>query len=442
MIGANLLNSSEEQYLIVLHRKDIGPILVDLLSLNINKLSPFTEVLKNYAQGAVPLSTDGEELSKDKVFASIASALAAPDFMIRNRLGGSMIPFDEVRICGGRLLGEALVMVTIGEDDSYNLMVFKDYKSFITWWVDSFAGKNKESIANFIPPTVSLESFLFILHAVDWFKRESYKNALDYAAGQQIHINPQEFSQGMEKSLKSKDMRWLLPSFVMLVPGLEKYNLNIVPENAQILNHMQFFNNTKHPQSQEKVYVFGEAGHSMGVEFMRSWLMSAGFEFSTIRSGSISTTNQLFIAPTALANHFVQLEPSNNNNCMINHQAYTFEQLQGKMETLFKAFIESAFQQVLSRKLEQEAQQSTEASSIVTKEIPVTAASGHCSNCGAQLGRNTKFCIECGTPTPAASPQPAKSFQAAYCSGCQREISQGSKFCISCGKPVGSPANH
>jgi hypothetical protein len=430
-----LLENTEHLHLIILNRKDIGPIFLDYLKLTPNNISPFTEILNKYARVTVPLSPEAETLIRDEVFASIAQVLAAPDLLIKNRLGGSMVPFDEIRICGGKPIGQALALVTIGENDSYVIRVFNDFRELVNWWVDSFAGKNQETIANYIPPTVNLEQFLFILHAVDWFKRESYKNALDYAAGQNILVKPEDFYQGMEKAVQSRDMRWLLPAFVMLVPGFERLKINLQPGDAKVLNDMQFFNNTRDPQSQEERLIFGEAGHAMGVEFMRSWLLAAGFELSVMYKGSIRVTKQFFVAPTALANHFVELEQLDKGRCLINHQAYTFEQLKHRLETIVK----DTFEQHLQKAYEESTGSQSQASPNVTlaqkQEKPEQITRAVCSACGTQLESNSKFCVGCGTPAPAS--MKAKSDkQAAYCTSCGQEAPSGSKFCTNCGSPV------
>lgn len=424
---ATLQKNNDEQYVIVINRGDIGPMLIDLLKLTPNVLSPFTEVLSKYGRNTSSLSAAGEGLSRDEVFAFIARVLAAPDLLIKIRLGGSMMPFDEVRICTGKSIDEAVAAVSIGENDSYVVQVFKTYASFIKWWTDSFAGKNEETIANYIPPTISLESFLFILHAVDWFKRESYKNALNYAAGQEILVSPEDFSKGMERAIQSKDLRWLLPAFVMLTPGLDRFTINLQPDDAKILNEMQFFNNKRHPKTQEDMLVFGEAGRAMGAEFMTSWFLAAGFEFSTIAQGRIDVLEQIFVAPTALANHYVQLEPKANNTCMINHQVYTLNQLVSKLQSVFKKAFDGYVKQPLSAHMQPETKQ----------HVPKQASRAICTSCNAQLSGEVKFCVECGTPVAGPLPKQAGAgSQPLYCRNCQQQVPQGSKFCTNCGQQV------
>jgi len=60
-----------------------------------------------------------------------------------------------------------------------------------------------------------------------------------------------------------------------------------------------------------------------------------------------------------------------------------------------------------------------------------------CSQCGAELASNAKFCPACGTPTvsekPAAAPEPEPLTN---CPVCGAELAPGAKFCQQCGYPI------
>jgi len=72
----------------------------------------------------------------------------------------------------------------------------------------------------------------------------------------------------------------------------------------------------------------------------------------------------------------------------------------------------------------------TQAFSTQQQNQPVTTAATEpakvkCSSCGAQMGAQAKFCIECGSK---ATPTTVK------CSGCGNEFPAESKFCQECGQ--------
>jgi predicted nucleic acid-binding Zn ribbon protein len=52
-----------------------------------------------------------------------------------------------------------------------------------------------------------------------------------------------------------------------------------------------------------------------------------------------------------------------------------------------------------------------------------------CTNCGAQIVAEAKFCSECGTP------QPKDTQPHTYCCECGTQIPAGARFCSTCGAP-------
>lgn len=52
-----------------------------------------------------------------------------------------------------------------------------------------------------------------------------------------------------------------------------------------------------------------------------------------------------------------------------------------------------------------------------------------CSNCGAQVEENMKFCTECGSKM---EPEVLK------CPNCSVELPEGTKFCMECGTKIGA----
>ena len=56
-----------------------------------------------------------------------------------------------------------------------------------------------------------------------------------------------------------------------------------------------------------------------------------------------------------------------------------------------------------------------------------------CSNCGAQVAENVKFCTECGSKMEPEKPK---------CPSCSAELPEGTKFCTECGTKVGTAPEH
>ena len=62
----------------------------------------------------------------------------------------------------------------------------------------------------------------------------------------------------------------------------------------------------------------------------------------------------------------------------------------------------------------------------------------HCTQCGATLSTNSKFCTQCGTPVGIvpSSPKTPETPVDRICSKCGSKVRQGKKFCTECGSPV------
>ncbi|WP_294155394.1 zinc ribbon domain-containing protein [uncultured Selenomonas sp.] len=54
-----------------------------------------------------------------------------------------------------------------------------------------------------------------------------------------------------------------------------------------------------------------------------------------------------------------------------------------------------------------------------------------CTNCGATLMPNAKFCSECGAPVP--KPEPVRP---THCPICGTELAERAKFCSECGYKI------
>jgi hypothetical protein len=395
MIADKLLSLQEGEFVFALTRDDLGPLFADRAGVAHSALSPFVEVLRDYAPGSGGLTPQTAELLADPEFAPLVDTLAAPQLLIRQRLGGGSASFDEMRVCASPTTAERLLAVAVTDDGGYLVRVFEGPGAFVAWWMESLAGRNEETIANYVPPRLDLGAFLLILHTVDMFRRVSYQRALNFDYESTVSVPVADFAPLMSRALQSRDLRWLLPTFVAVTPNLADVVPEIRPEHSQALADLAFLRNAKDAQTGEDILLFGEAGQSMGVEFMRSWFLAAGFEFSVAGQGAQKELPRLFIAPTALANHFVRLEMSPEGGCTVNHQAYTYPQLEVKLqEILERAYALCA----------RPAPQPEAAPPPPEATAPPTTAPAQvlCPHCGEMVDANMRFCVHCGGRVSAA----------------------------------------
>lgn len=306
--------------------------------------------------------------------------ITQPDLYLVVRVAGAQ-GLSEIRLHHKKSEGDFVAATEENGEVNLTISLFDDYKSWLTWWAEGFASQSDQPAANYIPPKVSFEEFMFVLHAVDSFRRVSYQNMLDHVFMEKTYIKVPEFLRSMADSLKSMDIRWLLPAFLAVTPGVEQYQTEIDPQNIGVLLQQDFFSEGK-LASGEDVLIFGEAGQIMGVEFFRSWFTSCGVEINAAGPDGFKAVERLFIAPTLLGSHFVRLEGADNGRAMVNHQLYNTEQLVFKLEELFDNAFAGAVHSPVAP---------------LSSVISTPPAKEFCSSCGSKVSAEAVFCGNCGT---------------------------------------------
>lgn len=402
----------------------MGPIFVDRLRLPCSASSALATEVQRYVPGSRAASPGAQQVLSHAKFGEVARIAAQPDFRMFHRTGGGALPVSVFGAYRKRTVStEALVVVSPSFESSYLFQLFPDRGAYLDWWVDTIASKVVESSPNYLPPPVSLESLLYALHAVDSYRRVSYRSMLEYAPASNPFVAPREYAETMSRSLASSDLRWLLPAFVFLTPGLNQVNFDLNPENLGLLAALDFLIPTRHEQTGEPIYLFGEAGKNMGVEFYRSWMLSVGFDTAVVGPEGEQVMRRGFLAPTALANHLVMLEGS-GGPCMVNHQALTAVELRSRLEPMLSAGLAVEPARV--------AAQAAPAAQVVDPVraggLPVGART--CPSCGAMVAAAGRFCPECGKEVPAA-------VVPGVCARCGAKLGPAARFCPDCGAPAG-----
>ena len=73
---------------------------------------------------------------------------------------------------------------------------------------------------------------------------------------------------------------------------------------------------------------------------------------------------------------------------------------------------------------------------VLDTGMPAEGQSVKCSQCGANLNADAKFCPQCGTRIEPPVSEAAEAPQSRVCPGCGAEVAQGMKFCSQCGARV------
>ncbi len=261
------------------------------------------------------------------------SIVKEADVLIETRIGGGVLGLEEVKFYHKK--GNPHWLAFEREQEEIIVMqLFDSSQAFVDWWIDKFAGENVDSIPNRIPPKIKLQEFMLILHAVDMYRRASYQNMLAHNFAERLKFDYKEFADELVNALKSNDVRWLLPAFLKLMPDIKRFDMEIKPEDANILFEQMFLLNMHSEIDNKDFLTFGEAGTSMGIEFFRTWYMGAGFEFKERKEADWESKSCWFFAPTSITNHFVKIDSENELLAMVNHQAYTKDQLKLKLKTI------------------------------------------------------------------------------------------------------------
>lgn len=332
-----------------------------------------------------------KELVKNEIFVKVGRILANPDNWIVQRTGGGQTTLQAAHIYHALAEGDCVVLVTLDlESDQFIINYHESFTSYTDWLVEHFCSDSKEMAVNFMPPNLTLSQFYIVLHGIDVYKRIAYSNMLHYHSEPVPKISAKEFYKTLGDSLASGDIRWLLPSVENLIPSLKSVDYSINPEDIKILFELDFLDGII-TDEQGGDFVLSNIGIYNGIEFLKHWIISLGFEFNRISNGVITNEKQLYIAPTRFTNHCVEFEHEESGDVLVNHQVYTKELLMYKFNEHLKMSLTQKQAETVA--LEQSSDVSNETEGKETKVVK-----NYCTQCGNALRPEAKFCNMCGTP--------------------------------------------
>lgn len=407
------IGGARDQLIFQINNSDVGPLFTDTLRLQCNGLSPFGESLRTYAPGSGAPSAGLAEIARHPRLQEVAAILSQPDLRITHRTGGGSLDVSFFGAFRSRSVRqEAIATLTPSFEGSWMVQLFDTPREYLAWWLGLVASRVEEPAANYMPPPLPLESLVYLLHAVDSFRRVSYASMLSYTPAVEPFVTSAEFSETLTRALSSQDMRWLLPAFLYLTPGLNQFTFEPSPEHLDILEEHDFLLPVQHPQTREDVFVFGEAGRTLGVEFYRTWMMAVGFDTTVLTPQGEKSVNRGFLAPTALANHLIRLEPDGTGGCTANHQALTLAELEFRLRDMLDPAL------------------AAEGANGVT---PGLAWSGDVGRPAALSGSPPPQAPQVVPGPPTAAPSGAIG---AFCPNCGIPRTPGARFCRACGAPL------
>jgi hypothetical protein len=388
---------------------DLGPLLADQLGLRPNASSPLAQPLSGYVAKSAVVSEAAGATASRPLFARAARVLEAPDLRIAQRFGGlsPSVNLLDVYRCA-KVEPDLLVAVQAAADGSLGLLAFESADSYLSWWLETFAVAAAAETPNYLPPPLTLEATLYLLHAVDCYRRAYYQSMLDYTTTGDLMVSAHDFFRTMLSSARSGDARWLAPAFLASTPGLPR--LNPTDSDFEPLWGLDFLVPGKLPATGEDAFLWGEAGTNMGQEFLLSWGSFAGWEATLLPTGQKSL-HRAFLASTSLTNHLFVVEEGADGTTTVNHQAMTLGRLRTRLEALLRQALEtvpevssSAFPDTVPEPLVAPAQpvvpQVAPAAPTMPQQAPKVAIR-FCTRCGAQMVEGDRFCGDCGAVAKA-----------------------------------------
>jgi hypothetical protein len=311
---------------------ELANVVLGNLGLKCNQLSQF------YSAGpAVASSSDDAEKAVNlPLFRRAAGILTNPQVRLSAIKGGSALPFEPFTVyaCPGASGMEFAALLKPG--DEALVLYFASDQSFLDWWLDLFACKSTSPIVNTLVPRLPVEEFTFVLHVLDTFRRIYMESMLLYHPLKECRILEEDFKASFAVALNSADVRWLLPAFFSLTPGLRGTLLDLQPGIVETAEMLHFISRTKNPDGGASDLLYGKPAMALGYEFATSWMFGLGLTVEVLNGVGTRLVAREFLAPTGLSNHLFTVEKGQAGLDMFTHLALTLEEYGSHMSALLQ----------------------------------------------------------------------------------------------------------
>lgn len=311
---------------------DLAKVVLGNLGLKCNKLSQFSS--------AIPVAASSSENATQAVsfpmFQRAAEILANPSVKLSCAKGGGSLAVESFNVYGCSTPAGMELVAALRPGEVSLVLYFATVETFLEWWTDLFACKENAPIINCLVPELPLEEFVFILHVVDTYRRINMQSMLLYRPLKENRILVNDFMATFEVALASGDVRWLMPAFFSVTPGLKEIILDLHPDIVDTAEALCFIKRSKNPNTGEDDLVYLEPGITLGYEFATSWMFGLGLSVEVLAGDEIQVVAREFLAPTSFSNHLFTIVKGNSGLDMFTHFALTVNEYSKHITGLLK----------------------------------------------------------------------------------------------------------
>jgi hypothetical protein len=318
-MSSQAVSSAQQPVVMRVAHSDIAPLF--LAKARCNALSPFAKETPN---GAAP-SAELEPITTHPLFGPIRHVLTSPDLQINHRLADFESGMTVFSAYLSKSYGpKCIVILFPAPNDSFLIRVCSSLEEYLYWWLALLATKTERPADNLIGEQMPMESLIYIMHAIDSHKRMYYKAALNFDEDDSPFVSTSEFSESLLQAMSQPNLSWLLSSFMRATPELNQCQINPRPEHFEPMMRLDVMQ--PGTVNTEPVFVFGEAGRRLGLEFRNGWNLSMGLSAAVPAGNSVATINRCYLAPTHSTNHLFELLPG-PQQWIATHSVLTFSAL-------------------------------------------------------------------------------------------------------------------
>jgi hypothetical protein len=323
-----LVRDEDSEFSFQVGQPDVLSLLAGLRIASFDEKSPLAALLRDEQRATPAKSSDLlRSLAGNPDVAKTIAILSRPALIMENRAGGGTKPIGFFTVCHAPDIDNQAFATVLPSAEGFLFVLHPTRFHFLAWWLGSHASKANEPVPNHLPPPLDLGSLVCALHVIDLFRRCSFENLLAHVTSEPA-IQPDGFLDSLQTSVAGRDLRWLVPSFIGLTPGLDFGGFGERTDPIEKLARMDML--FAADGGGNPLLHFGEAGKRLGVEFYHSWFQAIGFR-TLVRIGTEWTAaHSGFLAPTGLANHLFLIDGPT-----VNHQALTRDLLDRKLVKLF-----------------------------------------------------------------------------------------------------------